>query len=99
MRKFLISSISGLALAGVFALPAQAARNPAGTGQPGTAQLGNAGACGNTGPNQPPGFSTAGFANAGNVYAGSPDNPNAGNTTKAISEYDIACYQMNANGH
>ena len=38
----------------------------------------------------PPGFGTAGFANAQSHYAagGANDNP------KAVSQYDVACFQL-----
>jgi hypothetical protein len=75
-----------------------AASNPAGTGQPGTANP-NGVACGDPGAtSQPPGFSTAGFANAASHYAGSPNTGSlhSGNS-HAVSEYDVACYQQTQN--
>ena len=42
---------------------------------------------------KPPGFSTSGFANAEQHYAGSELNPNQGNTDKAVSQYDVAGFQ------
>ena len=42
---------------------------------------------------KPPGFSTSGFANAEQHYAGSDLNPNRGNTDKAVSQYDVAGFQ------
>ena len=86
--------VAVLALAG----PAAAASNPAGTGQPGTANP-NGVACGDPGAtSQPAGFGTAGFTNATMQYAGSPDTGslNSGNS-HAVSEYDIACYQVTQN--
>jgi|tagenome__1003787_1003787.scaffolds.fasta_scaffold20422216_1 hypothetical protein len=77
---------------------AAAASNPAGTGQPGTANP-NGVACGDPGAtSQPPGFGTAGFANAETHYAGSPGTGSlhSGNA-HAVSEYDIACYQFTQN--
>jgi hypothetical protein len=72
------------------------AANPRGSGQPG-APLVTCGTAGAT--NEPPGFSTGGFSNAGNVYAGSPGTPSLqnGNPTHAISQYDIACFQRTQN--
>ena len=64
----------------------RAARNPSGTGQP-TASC-------EVSLTHPNGFSTAGFAHAETVYAGgvnshsNPDNPHA------VSQYDVACYQL-----
>jgi len=42
----------------------------------------------------PPGFGTAGFANAEAHYAGSPGTPSAANShsPNAVSQYDIACF-------
>ena len=42
---------------------------------------------------KPPGFSTSGFANAEQHYAGSELDPNRGNTDKAVSQYDVAGFQ------
>jgi hypothetical protein len=40
----------------------------------------------------PPGFTTSGFAGAGNVYAGSPGTPSLANgNSAAVSQYDVAC--------
>jgi hypothetical protein len=85
--------VTVLAIAGASAPAAVAARNPAGTGQPGVAQA-NGADC-STVPMAPAGFSSGGFANAEGVYA----NPGttSGNQTHAISEYDIACYQFSVN--
>ncbi len=77
---------------------AAAAANPAGSGQPGTANP-NGVACGDPGAtSQPAGFGTAGFANAAARYAGSPGTGSlhSGNS-HAVSEYDIACYQVTQN--
>jgi hypothetical protein len=50
--------------------------------------------CEDTGANPPPGFSTGGFANAENHYAGSPGTPSAANgNSHAVSQYDIACFR------
>ena len=66
-----------------------AARNPAGTGQPG-ASCGSANAL-----TEPHGFSTAGFAHAETVYAGSDGTPSQANgNSHAVSQYDVACYQL-----
>jgi hypothetical protein len=66
-----------------------AARNPAGTGQPG-ASCGSANAA-----TEPRGFGTAGFAHAETVYAGSDGTPSLANgSSHAVSQYDVACYQL-----
>jgi hypothetical protein len=64
-----------------------AARNPAGTGQPTQSCQAQ--------PTQPNGFATGGFANAVTRYAGSPGTPSLANgNTHAVSQYDVACYQL-----
>ncbi len=65
-----------------------AARNPAGTGQPGVE-------CGDEGAEQsPPGFATDGFANAEEMYAGSGASVAHAQSEHAVSQYDVACYQV-----
>jgi hypothetical protein len=65
----------------------RAARNPAGTGQPGQSCQSE--------PTQPNGFGTGGFANAVTRYAGSPGTPSLANgSSHAVSQYDVACYQL-----
>jgi hypothetical protein len=67
----------------------RAARNPAGTGQPG-ASCGSANAL-----TEPNGFGTGGFANAASRYAGSAGTPSlAHGSSQAVSQYDVACYQL-----
>jgi hypothetical protein len=63
--------------------------NPPGSGQPGQE-------CGSdTAPQSPAGFGTGGFANAEAHYAGSEGTPSAANgSTKAVSQYDVACFQV-----
>jgi hypothetical protein len=78
-------------LAVVFAGGVSAARNPAGTGQPG-ASCGSANAL-----TQPNGFGTTGFANAETRYAGSDGTPSlAHGNSHAVSQYDVACYQLSS---
>jgi hypothetical protein len=49
--------------------------------------------CEAPGASPPPGFSTAGFATAEAVYAGSEGTPSAANgSSHAVSQYDIACF-------
>ena len=65
----------------------RAARNPAGTGQPGASCQSE--------PTQPNGFGTVGFTHATTVYAGSPGTPSLANgNSHAVSQYDVACYQV-----
>ena len=83
-------TVSFLSVGVAFAAP-----NPSGTGQP------NAN-CEALPPQfEPHGFTTNGFANAAEHYAGSGVNVDHANSTKAVSQYDAACYQqyMNDNVH
>ena len=54
--------------------------------------------CEAAGANPPPGFSSGGFANAEDHYAGSPGTPSAANgNSHAVSQYDIACFGADGN--
>ena len=70
----------------VMAVAAVAAGNPSGTGQPNAS-------CEEQ-PAAPPGFSSGGFANAEEHYAGSGKSVDHANSTKAVSQYDVACFQV-----
>jgi hypothetical protein len=98
MRKFLAIATVLVVLGCWSAAGALAARNPVGSGQPGTASVGGA-SCGSEGStSMPPGFEGSGFEHATGVYAGSPETPSAEHgSAHAISEYDIACYQQTQN--
>jgi len=54
--------------------------------------------CGSAGATMsPPGFNTAGFANAEAHYAGSDGTPSLANgNSHAVSQYDIACVHYTA---
>ena len=70
-----------------------AAPNPAGTGQPSQS-------CGSdTATMSPQGFSTDGFAKAELHYAGSDGTPSQlhAQSSAAVSQYDVACYQVTQN--
>jgi len=101
MRKLLAIACSLGALGCWSATAALGASNPAGTGQPGVAQLEKGGAeCGATGSEaMTKGFETKAFEAATTKYAGSEGTPSAahGSATHAISEYDIACFQQTQN--
>ena len=89
MKKIAVltsSVIIGLLISGT----ALAATNPSGTGQPG-AECGADNAL-----MSPQGFSTEGFAKAEAVYAGSDGSASLAhsNSSKSISQYDVACYQL-----
>jgi hypothetical protein len=84
-----LGAILGMFLAG----GTLAARNPAGTGQPGAE-------CGEEGATvEPHGFLTDGFANAEAHYAGSEGTPSLlhAHSSHAVSQYDIACFQVTSN--
>ena len=64
------------------------ARNPSTTGQPGAS-------CGSQNALiQPNGFGTTGFTGAALVYAGSVNSHSNPNNPNAVSQYDVACYQL-----
>ena len=92
MKKALVAAVCTVAL---FAVPgsALAAGNPSGTGQPGAS-------CEDPGSVMPHGFTTDGFANAAANYAGSENTGSlhSGNPT-AVSQYDVACFQITSSGH
>ena len=65
----------------------RAARNPNTTGQPGAN-------C-ETSTTEPNGFlNSNGFAGATLVYAGGDNSHSNPNNPKAVSQYDVACYQL-----
>ncbi len=90
---YLSASVVGLAASAVFAVPAVAASNPSGTGQPSRS-------CGSdTAPN-PPGNAAASAPGsaynpdgvAGTHYAG--EQPQNSVNPKSVSQYDVACFQV-----
>lgn len=106
MRSTAIAAVAVLAFAGSGGTAAFAASNPLGTGQPGAPTT----ACGSitAGPNgpidatsQPAGLTGSGFIHATTLYAGTPGTPSAtnANSTHAISQYDVACFQFTSSGH
>ena len=91
MKNKSLIALSGLAL-GLFMVAGVvlAAPNPSGRGQPG-AECGDENAT-----MMPNGFSSGGFANAEEHYAGSDGTASAEHSKsgKAVSQYDVACYQL-----
>ena len=84
MRRFIVAAIASLVVAAFAAVPAAANRPNPTPGQPNKS-------CEDFSNSQPPGFTeSAGFANAQDHYAagGANDNP------KAVSQYDVACFQL-----
>jgi len=89
MRKLILAAFAALVVAAFAAGPASA--TPTGTrGQPNQDCEGLLA----SGGSQPPGFGTAGFANAQSHYADSQNgNPHA------VSQYDVACFQLSTHSH
>jgi hypothetical protein len=88
MRRFIVAAIACLVVAAFAAVPA-AATSTGNRGQPSQE-------CG-TGPDQspvePPGFTdSAGFENAEGHYAAGGANGNPA----AVSQYDVACFQLSS---
>ncbi len=94
--KTIASIVTVLSVGLFFVGVVSATPSPNGPGQPGAPVV----ACGSPGATeQPPGFLTLGFAHAAEVYAGSPGTPSLANANSphAISQYDIACFQVTQN--
>jgi len=89
MKTSIIFVIALMALASV----ALATPSPNGPGQPGL-ECGAAGA-----ELSPNGFNTAGFAHAETVYAGSGVSLLHANSPHAVSQYDVACFQVTQHQH
>ncbi len=96
-RKILPLLILSLFAFGLISV-AYANPSPNGPGQPGAPGT----TCGSpNATNSPPGLLTDAFLNVASLrYAGSPDTPSLehANSVHAISQYDIACYQVTQHG-
>ena len=102
MKRLIVKGITVAVLAAALAFPlstpAFADTSPNGPGQPGAPGT----TCGSSGATSTPGdaaaamgsvFNTSGTA--GTVYAGNPGTPSLANgSSTAISQYDIACFQV-----
>ncbi len=86
MRRPIVVALSGAALLLSLAGGTAVAGNPSGTGQP------NASCEEST--LEPHGFSSGGFANADLHYAGNGAPSLNANSDHAVSQYDVACYQV-----
>jgi hypothetical protein len=94
MRKALIGGSLALLLTLGSAGMALAAPNPSGSGQPG-AECGDEGAT-----TEPAGFTTGGFEIAEARYAGSDGTASlSSGNDHAVSQYDVACFQVTSSGH
>jgi hypothetical protein len=92
MRRFIVAAIASLVVAAFAAVPA-AATSTGNRGQPNQ----DCEALAASGGTAPPGFGTAGFANAQNHYAGSEGTPSAAHgNPHAVSQYDVACFQLSS---
>jgi hypothetical protein len=91
LRKKLAVVLAATLMLSLSGAPAAfAAPNPSGMGQPGAE-------CGaDNAMNQPAGFSSGGFENAEAHYAGSDGTASLAhaNSSHAVSQYDVACYQL-----
>lgn len=92
IRQFL-PSVGAATLAVLLSASVAMAGNPAGTGQPG-AECGEEDAW-----VMPNGFTTDGFANAEEHYAGNGASADHTSNTHAVSQYDVACYQLTLHAH
>jgi hypothetical protein len=96
MRKPMCSLLGTVVALAVAAAPALSASNPSGTGQPSQTCLSS------TAANEPgqaakaPGsaFNETGPGTAGTVYAGNGISATTAGSSKAVSQYDVACYQV-----
>ncbi len=104
LKKAIVGSLVGIALAVAVAGTALAATSPNGPGQPGAPNT----TCGNANTMMTPGNSVNAAGSpfnadgtAGTVYAGNPGTASLANSNSvhAVSQYDIACFQVSNNGH
>ena len=85
LAKRLLVGAATIAVA--LGIPAGALAAPTGGGQPNQS-------CEDQ-PIGPPGFDSGGFANAEQNYAGNgPGSANHAGSDKAVSQYDVACFQL-----
>jgi hypothetical protein len=95
MRKLLVGGIAAVLLA-LGPANASAASNPSGTGQPSQTCLSS------TAPSEPGNAATArgsafnesGPGTAGVVYAGNGVSATTAGSGNAVSQYDVACFQV-----
>jgi len=95
LRSAILALAGGAVLSFVLAGGAFAASNPSGSGQPDQS-------CGSsTAATEPHGFGTDGFATAEARYAGSDNTPSLAHaqSSAAVSQYDVACFQLSSNHH
>jgi len=99
MKRFIVKGITASILVVALAFPSVTsvfAASPGTQGQPGQTCLSS------TAPNEPgqaasaPGsaFNETGPGTAGTVYAGNGVSATKANSANAVSQYDVACYQV-----
>ena len=98
MKRFIVKGITAIILVGALAFPpitSVFAASPGTQGQPNQSCLSS------TAPSEPGNASSApGSAfnenggTAGSVYAGSGVSADHANSSNAVSQYDVACYQV-----
>ena len=95
MKRLIAAGLITAALVVPPAASAFAASNPSGTGQPSQTCLSS------TAPNEPGNASNASGSafnenggKAGSVYAGNGVSATTANSSHAVSQYDVACYQV-----
>jgi hypothetical protein len=86
MHRRITSVALGAALGLALVAGPVAAGNPSGSGQPNAS-------C-EEATSAPNGFSSQGFANAELNYAGNGAGSLHANSANAVSQYDVACYQV-----
>jgi len=99
MKKFLIGGSIALAILLFSATASFAAGNPSGTGQPSQTCVTTVSAAnepGNAGTAPGSAFNENG-GTAGAVYAGNGVSATTANSAHAVSQYDVACYQVTQN--
>lgn len=92
MKRFIVKGITAIILVGALALPpitsVFAAGNPNGTGQPSQTCLSN------SAPSAPGSAFNENGGTAGSVYAGNGVSADHANSSNAVSQYDVACFQV-----
>jgi hypothetical protein len=100
MKRFIVKGITAIILVGALAFPPVtsvfADGNPSGTGQPSQTCLTSSALMEPGQAAQAPGsaFNETSPGTAGVVYAGNGVSATTANSANAVSQYDVACYQV-----
>jgi hypothetical protein len=94
--RILITAILAAVVCALAAAGAFAAANPSGTGQPSQTCLSSTALTepGNAAAASGSAFNETGPGTAGTVYAGNGVSATTANSLNAVSQYDVACYQV-----